>query len=439
MSVPVAPGRLPLLGHTLSLLRRRAGFTSALRDQGEIVKVHLGPLPTYFVTSPRFTHQVLVTDGARFRKGIMFERIRPLLGNGLVLSEGAFHRRQRHLMQPAFHRERIARYTGTMARAAADLTSSWRPGEERAVEHDMQALAVTIVGEVLFSTGMGQRAVAELRRSAFDITDNAAMRALSPAFVAKLPLPVNRRFDLANERIRAMVREVVAAWRAEGVDRGDLLSMLLLAEDDEAVGMTDEQVYDEVVTLMTAGIETSALALAWLFHELSVNPEVERRVHAEVDEVLSGRPVGFEDLPKLVYLHRVVNEVLRKYPIWLLMRKAAEPVDLAGTVLPTGAEVVVSPHVVHYDPANYPDPERFHPDRWLPERAAALPKGAFVPFGGGSRQCIGNLFARTEITIVLATVAARWRLVPVPGKPVRERFTTAAYPTDLVMTPVRRD
>ncbi|WP_433264556.1 cytochrome P450 [Actinosynnema sp. CS-041913] len=440
MSVPVAPGRLPLLGHTLSLLRARSRFTAGLRDLGEIVEVRLGPVPAYFVTSPRLVHQVLVTDGSRFRKGIMFERFRPFLGNGLVLSEGGFHRRQRRMVQPAFHHERIARYAATMVRAADDLTSTWRPGEVRVVEHDMQALAVTIVGEALFSTELGQPVIAEIRRSVFDVTKNGMVRALSPGFVARLPLPVNRRFDRATERMRGIVLDVIASRRSAGVDHGDLLSMLLVAQDEESGdGMTDQQVYDEVLTLLTAGIETTALALAWVFHEIAANPEVERRVHAEVDEVLSGRPVVFEDLPKLVYLHHVVNEVLRKYPIWILMRKAVEPVDLGGTRLPAGAEVIISPHGVHHDPAHYPDPERFDPDRWTPDRAARLPKGAFVPFGGGARQCVGNVFAQTEAVLTLATVAARWRLVPVPGKPVRTKFTTAAYPTDLLMTPVPRD
>lgn len=439
MSVPVAPGRLPLLGHTVSLLRKRADFTAALRSQGEVVEVDLGPVPTYFVTSARLTHQVLVTDGARFRKGLLFERFRPYMGNGLALSEGAFHRRQRRMMQPAFHRERILRYTDTMVRAATDLVTGWREGVPRVVEHDMQALAVTVVGEALFSTDIGHRAVEVIRDSVFEVIKNGAVRALSPAFVSRLPIPLNRRFDQATGRMRSIVLEVIANWRAEGVDRGDLLSTLLLAQDeDTGEGMDDQQVYDEVVTLLTAGIETSAVALGWLFHELSEHPEVERRVHAEVDEVLGGRAVTFEDLPKLRYSHQVVNEVLRKYPIWILMRKALEPVDLAGTVLPTGAEVIISPHVVHHDPQLYPDPERFDPDRWSGDRAAALPRGAFVPFGGGARQCIGNAFAQTEMMVALATVAARWRLVQVPGTRPRAKFTTAAYPVDLLMTPVPR-
>ncbi|RSM42101.1 cytochrome P450 [Amycolatopsis balhimycina DSM 5908] len=432
MSVPVAPGRWPFLGHTPALLRQRFAFTDSLREHGEIVKLHLGPAPVYFVASPRLVHEVLVTAGPKFRKGAMFDKFRPFVGNGLVLSNGDFHLRQRRLMQPAFHRDRLVAYAEIMRRAAAGLSGSWRAGEVRMIEEDMQSLAVTIVGEALFSTDLGKEAIAEARRSIFVIIQQGMIRALSPKFVEKLPVPGNRRFDEAIARMQGIVVEVIRDWRRESTDRGDLLSMLLLA------GMTDEQARDEVLTLLTAGIETTALALAWTFHELGRHPEVEARVHAEVDEVLGGRPVTVDDLPRLTYVRQVVDEVLRLYPLWMLMRRTLTDVDLGGARLPEGAEVIVSPHALHHDPASFADPDRFDPGRWAPERAADVPKGAFVPFGAGTRQCIGNRFAQNEIVITVATVAARWRLVPVPGRPVRVKFTSAAYPESLPMTAVPR-
>jgi cytochrome P450 len=432
MTVPVAPGRWPFLGHTPALLRQRFAFTDALHEHGEIVKIYLGPAPTYFVTSPRLTHEVLVTAGPKFRKGAMFDKFRPFVGNGLVLSNGDFHLRQRRLMQPAFHRDRLAAYVETMRRAAADVSDSWQPGEVRMIDEDLQGLAVTIVGEALFSTEVGKEAIAEARRSIFLIIQQGMIRALSPKFVEKLPIPGNRRFDEAITRMQAIVLEVIREWRTEGVDHGDLLSMLLLA------GMTDEQARDEVLTLLTAGIETTALALSWTFHELGRHPDVEKRVHAEVDEVLDGRPVTGDDLPRLGYVRQVVDEVLRQYPLWMLMRRTLTDVQLGDTRLPEGAEVIVSPHALHHDPANFEAPERFDPDRWSPERAKLLPKGAFLPFGAGARQCIGNVFAQNEIVITVATVAARWRLVPVSDRPVRVKFTSAAYPESLPMTAVRR-
>jgi cytochrome P450 len=439
MPVPVAPGRWPVLGHTLSLLRQRYGFTASLHEHGDLVQVYLGPMRAYFVTSPELTHRVLVADGNGFDKGAMFDKFRPYLGNGLLLSNGGYHLRQRRLMQPSFHRERIARHTEIMIRVLAEFTASWEPGQTREVDQDAQTLAVTIVAEALFSTEIGKRAITEARASIPVVIKQGMIRALSPAFVEKLPIPGNRRFDEAIERMRAITLEVIADWRAEGVDRGDLLSMLLLARDeDTGEAMTDQQVYDEVLTLFTAGIETNALALGWLFHEIARHPEVERRLHEEIDEVLAGKPVTVEDLPRLTYTQQVVNEVLRMYPVWILMRRANSEVELGGVRLAAGQEVIVSPHALHFDSRSYEHPERFDPDRWRPDRMRTLPKGAFIPFGAGTRQCMGNVFAQNEILVAVATIAAKWRLVPVPGHRVRVRFTSAAYPNRLPMTAVAR-
>lgn len=440
MSVPVAPGRRILLGHTPSLLRRRVGFTSSLRVHGDMVRLFLGPLEAYFLTSPELVNHVLVTQGTSFSKGIVFDRFRPFMGNGLVMSEGAFHLRQRRLVQPAFHSARLAAYADTMVRVAGELTGGWRAGEVRQLDADMQWLAITVVGETLFGTELGRRAVAEARRSIPVVLKAGMVRALSPRFLERVPLvPANRRFDRAVDRLRRIVLEVIAGWRVAGEDHGDLLSLLMLARDPgTGEGMTDEQVYDEVITLLTAGSETTAVTLTWLFHELARHPEVGRRVRAEVDEVLGGRVATFADVAKLGYLRRVVSEVLRMYPIWILMRRAVCEVELGGVRLPAGTEVMFSPFSLHFDPRFHDDPERFDPDRWLPERAARVPKGAYVPFGAGSRQCVGQAFAQTEITLVAATVLAGWELLPVPGVPVRLAVTSAAYPDRMPMTVVPR-
>ncbi|GAB3497536.1 cytochrome P450 [Amycolatopsis cihanbeyliensis] len=403
-----------------------------------MVKVYLGPVPMYFVTSPELTHQVLVTDAASFEKGAMFDKFRPFVGNGLVMSNGAFHLRQRRLIQPAFHRGRIARYAETMRESVSDLTDSWREGRTREVNEDMQALAVTIVGAALFGTRFGQAAIAEARESIPIVIKQGMIRALSPAFVDKLLVRGNRRFDRAVTRMRAVVLELIADWRATGTDRGDLLSMLLMARDEGGEGMTDQQVHDEVITLLSAGIETSALALAWLFHEIAQNPEVERRLHEEIDGALDGRPVTFEDVPALPYTQQVIKETLRMYPIWILMRRTDREVELGGVRLAPGTEVTISPHALHFDPRFFAEPDRFDPDRWAPERAGDIPRGAFIPFGAGTRQCVGNTFAQLEMAITVATVAAKWRLVPVPGKPVRVKYTSTAYPARLSMMAVPR-
>ena len=438
MSVPVAPGRWPVLGHTPALLRRRFGFTEGLHAHGDIVRVYLGTLPMYFVTTPELTHRVLVTDSASFGKGAMFDKFRPFVGNGLVNSGGAFHLRQRRLVQPAFHRDRITRYAEKMETAVSRLCGSWQPGERREINEDMQALAVTIVGEALFGTEFGRTAIEEARYSIPIVIRHGMVRALSPAFVGPLLVRGNRQFDRAVHRMRAVVGRLITEWRATGVDRGDLLSMLLMARDEDGEPMTDQQAYDEVVTLLSAGIETSALALAWLFHEIAAHPDVERRVHEEIDQVLSGRPVTADDVPKLTYVQQVVNETLRMYPIWILMRRTLRPVRLGGVGLPAGTEVTISPHALHHDPHLFDDPHRFDPDRWAPENVKDIPRGAFIPFGAGNRMCVGNAFAMTEMVVTVATIASRWRLEPVPDRPLQVKYTSTAYPARLSMTAVPR-
>ncbi|HEX4103737.1 MAG: cytochrome P450 [Pseudonocardiaceae bacterium] len=431
---PVVPGRLPLLGHTMSLLDSPFRFLSSLRSHGEVVRIYLGTLPVYLVTSPELAWQVFATDADRFDKGMIFDRIRPLSGNGLLNSDGDFNRRQRRLIQPAFHRKRIANYVDIMARAASDLVESWRPGEVVAVDQRMENLALSIVGQTLFATELGRDAITEAQRSMPILSKYLAVRAFVPKLMERLPIPANRRYDEAAARFRRVVAEVIVAARAEGKDHDDLLSTLLLARDeDTGEGMSDQQVHDEVVTILTAGAETTAVALSWFFYELGCHPEVQRRFHAEIDHLLAGRIATFDDIPKLEYTQRIIREVLRKYPLLLLMRRARIDVDLGGVHIAPGTEVALSQYALHHDPHLYPEPARFDPDRWLPDRASMLPKGAFVPFGAGLHHCPGYSYAEAEIAIVAATVAARWQLVPVTGKPVHPRLTATMHPPRLSM------
>jgi cytochrome P450 len=424
----------------MSLLSGPFRFLSSLRSHGDVVRIYLGTLPLYVVTSPELAWQVLATDAEKFDKGMIFDKVRPLFGNGLLNSDGDFNRRQRRLMQPAFHRKRIAGYVHTMAKAASELVESWRPGEVVAVDQRMDNLALSIVGQALFSTELGRDAVAEAQRSMPILSKYLAIRAFAPKFAEGLPIPANRRYDEAAARFRRVVAEVIAAARIEGKDHGDLLSTLLLARDeDTGEGMSDQQVHDEVVTILTAGAETTAVALSWFFHELGRNPEVQRRFHAEIDDVLAGRIATFDDIPRLQYTQRIIREVLRKYPLLILMRRARADVDLGGVRIRPGTEVAFSQYALHHDPRLYPDPARFDPDRWLPDRAAILPKGAFVPFGGGLHHCPGYSFAETEIMVVATAVAARWRLVPAAGKPVYPKLTATMRPNRLSMIVMPRE
>ncbi|MFI9011387.1 cytochrome P450 [Actinosynnema sp. NPDC053489] len=436
---PRAPGWLPLLGHTVPLLLRRTRFTSSLHRYGDLVEVHIAGRPGYVVTDKELVHQVLVADAGNYERGRVFDKLRPFMGNGLVTSTGARHRRQRRMVQPAFHRREISGYVASMVRAATELVDSWQAGESRPIDDDMQLVAGTVVARALFSDSLDAPRLREFLRCNRVLVSQSTVRAMSPGLVGALPLPANRRFDRAVEHVRRTVREVVAERRARPDGHSDLLSVLLAARDeDTGRGMTDEEVHDEVVTLFVAGVETASRVLAWAFHELGRRPDVESRVVAEVDEVLRGRPVEVGDLPELTCTRRVVNEVLRHYGPWLLMRRPVTDVELGGVRLAAGTELIISPHALHHDPRSFPEPERFDPDRWLPERAADVPRHAFIPFAAGVHQCLGSNFALAEITVVLATVLARVRLVPVPGKPVRELVTNVPVPSRLPMTVVPR-
>jgi cytochrome P450 len=434
------PGRWPVLGHTVPLLRNPVKLFTSLPAHGEVVKLHLGPLPVHVVTTPELSWQVLATDADKFDKGLVFDKMRPLFGDGLATSNGELNRRQRRLVMPAFGRTRIAGYAeNTMTKLAGELASSWQPGEVVQFDRRMQDLVLTIAGQTLFSTALGDEALAEIQRSIPVMLKYVLIRAFSPKFVEKLPIPPNRKFDAAAARLREVIGQTVVTAREQGADHGDLLSMLLLARDeDTGEGMSDRQVHDEVITILTTGAETTAVALAWFFHELAQHPDVERRFHAEVDEVLGGRPARFEDLPDLVYTHQIVNEIVRRTPPLILMRRAREDVELGGVKIAAGGEVAVSQHTLHRDPRWFPDPERFDPDRWAPGHTAELPKGAYIPFGAGARLCPGHVFAPTEIGIVAATIGARWRPVPVPGKKVYAQIKATMQPNRLPMTLVPR-
>ncbi len=430
------PGRWPVLGHTVPLLRDPLKLFTSLPAHGEVVELRLGPLPVHVVTTPELAWRVLATEADKFDKGLVFDKMRPLFGDGLATSNGELNRRQRRLVMPAFGRTRIAGYAeNTITKLADELASSWQPGEVVQFDKRMQDLVLTIAGQTLFSTALGDEALAEIRRSIPIMLKYVLIRAFSPKFVEKLPIPANREFDAAAARLREVIGETVVTAREEGADRGDLLSMLLLARDeDTGEGMSDRQVHDEVITILTTGAETTAVALAWFFHELGQHPDVERRFHAEVDAVLGGRPARFEDLPDLVYTHQIVNEIVRRTPPLILMRRAREDVELGGVIIRAGSEVAVSQHTLHRDPRWFPDPDRFDPDRWAPGETAELPKGAYIPFGAGARLCPGHVFAPTEIGIVAATIGARWRLIPVPGKKVRAQLKATMQPNRLPMT-----
>ncbi|WP_051581535.1 cytochrome P450 [Pseudonocardia acaciae] len=441
VEVPTAPGRLPLVGHLFKLLGNPMPFLESLRAQGDIVRVFFGPLEVYVILRPQLFHEVLVRKSGAFRKGRLLDKVRSFLGNGLLTSEGEFHHRQRRLMQPAFHRRRIAEYVDLMRRNAEGATADWRPGQAVDLQELFDDLSLRNVSEALFSSELGQASHDEVLRWLRVVMRGAAIRTLAPTdLLQKLPTPGNRRFDEANTRFRRVVDEVIRTYRADDVDRGDLLSMVLAARDEETGrGMTDAQARDELQTLLLAGAETTASAMGSLFHEVSRHPAVARRLHGELDEVLGGRPLRYEDIARLEYTRCVVDEALRlATPVWMTMRRTATEVTLGEARLPAGAEILLSFPVVHRDPDAYPDPLAFDPDRWLRRGPRDLPPGAYLPFAAGNRKCIGDHFAWMELLVTMAVIGSRWRLEPAPGHRPKRIYRTVTRMSRLTMTAVPR-
>jgi cytochrome P450 len=417
-----------------------AFFVRARETHGDVVRFAFGRETVYLLSHPDLVRDVLLTQAQAFHKGLGLERARILLGEGLLTSEGAFHLRQRRLLQPAFHRSRIAGYAEAMVDIAEAAAARWSADAELDVAEEMMRITLAVVAKTLFGADV-EGTAADVGRA---LTDTLGLfGALSLPFgelVLRLPLPAVRRFRRGRGRLDAEVARIVAQRRAEGGDRGDLLSMLLAARDDEGRPMTDGQLRDEVMTLFLAGHETTANALAWTFHLLGENPAVERALHGELDTVLGTRRPGAEDSGGLPVTTAVFSEALRLFPpAWVLGRRAREAVRLGdGTLIPDGALAVLSPFVVQRDARWFPDPLTMRLDRWTPEGRADRHRFAYFPFGAGTRSCIGEAFAWMEGTLVLAVLARAWRLSPVPGIRVRTEPRITLRPKGLRMRAGRR-
>jgi cytochrome P450 len=315
-------------------------------------------------------------------------------------------------VQPSFHRERIAGYGAVMADYAGRMADRWRDGETLDVHEEMMRVTRDIAGKTLFGMEVGEDPggvddAVELSLKMYRIT------VLPMGLLAEyLPIPFVRRVHAARARLNTWLMDTIRQRRSEGTDRGDLLSMLIQAQDAEGPGgMDDVQVRDEMVTLFVAGHETTAVAMSWTWYLLSQHPEIEAKLHAELAQVLGGRAPSVADVPKLTYTRMVFAEAMRLYPpAWILERRAVRDVQMRDHLIPAGALVYTSPYLVHHDARWYPDPERFDPERWLPEAAAERHKFVYAPFGAGTRVCIGEQFAWMEGVLLLATIAQRWRL-----------------------------
>ena len=410
-------------GQLLGFQRDPLGFLTRLaRRYGDVAQFRVGPQRAFLLSEPELIRDLLVTHHERFHKGRALQRAKRLLGEGLLTSEEEFHRRQRRLAQPAFHRQRINAYGAQMVEYAERTSERWRDGQTLDVAHEMMRLTLAIVGKTLFDADVESEAD-EVGEALTDVMELFGYLMIPYAeLLEHFPmLPQTRRFNRARARLDAVIYRIIEDRRRSAGDRGDLLSMLLLAVDEEGdrTGMTNEQLRDEAMTIFLAGHETTANALAWTFYLLAQNPEAERLLHAELDAVLAGRPPSVEDVPALRYTEMVVAEAMRLYPpAWAVGRMAVADHEAAGYHIPRGSLVLASQFVTHRDARYFPDPERFDPERFAPEAKAARPQFAYFPFGGGPRRYLGEGFAWMEATLTLAALARRWRLRLAPGQRV---------------------
>jgi cytochrome P450 len=412
------------------------GLLQACARQGDAVSFRFGLSRVVLFSHPRLIEEALVAHAQAMRKSSGTRRLRSLIGDGLLTSDGETWRRERRLAQPAFHRARLEGYARVMVEHIERLLEEWQDGDTRDVHQEMTELTLRIACATLFGADVSSD-LPTIRAANLVLSRHFQSRLSSLLFLLpdSVPSPGNRRYQAAVRALDGILYRIIAERRREGLDRGDLLSMLLQARDAEpAPGshawLSDREVRDALMTFLLAGHETTALSLAWACYLLDQNPEAAGRLRAELCGELNGRPPGLADLPRLPYLDAVVSETLRLYPpAYLIGREAVRDLSIGGYAIRRGTTVLMSQYVVQRDPRFFEHPDEFRPERWLDGRLARdLPRFAYFPFGGGQRQCIGNTFALVETNLVLGALAQRVHLHLVAGHPVEPQAVVTLRP-----------
>ena len=419
----LAPGPkgYPLLGNMPHYARDPLGYlTRCSREYGDVVRLRFPGTLAYLITHPDHIEQVLVKNNRNFIKDRYTREELSVLGNGLLISEGDFWRRQRRLAQPAFHRRRVEAYGETMVAFTERLLEGWRDGEVRDVHREMMRLTLQIVAKTLLDADIAREAegVGEALGEIMDYFSDQGSGSFLRLLPESVPTPANLRYRRAVRRLDGIIYSIIEERRRSGEDTGDLVSMLLHAEDEDGNRMDPRQLRDEVMTVVLAGHETTAIALSWTFHLLGQNPEVEAKLSAELVEVLDGRTPTVGDLSRLRYADAVIKESMRLYPpAWAVGREALGECEIGGYLVPKETQMFISQYVTHRDPRFFDAPDAFDPSRWQDGSTEGLPQYAYFPFGGGPRLCIGSSFARMEAVLLLATISHAFRLEPVAGEP----------------------
>lgn len=409
-------------GHFMQFRRAPTEFLMKLSELGDVTSFKIGKQQAFFLNHPDFVRDLLITNNTKFIKGRALQRAKRLLGNGLLTNEGENHLRQRRMIQPAFHRERIKSYAEAMTFYAAKMRAEWQDGEVRDIDREMMRLTLQIVGKTLFSADVENEAD-QVGKALTTIIEmfNYLLLPFSE-LLEKLPIPQVKKFNQAKETLDSIIYAIINERRKSGEDTGDLLSMLLQAQDEESgASMTDEQIRDECLTLFLAGHETTANALVWTFYLLSQNLEKEAMLHEELERVLPNKRIpSLADLPELKYTESVFAESLRLFPpAWGLGRLAIENHEYGGYQIPKGSLVLISQYVLHRDERFWENAPEFLPERWEKQSIKeAGKKYVYFPFSNGVRGCIGEGFAWTEGILLLATLAREWKLKLMPEQKI---------------------
>jgi len=428
-SMPKAfPGQVPgpkgrfLLGSLIEVSRDWLGFYNRCAEEyGDFVRIHLGHVPVYLVVHPRDIETVLVTNAGNFTKSADYRALARVLGRGLLTSEGEFWKRQRSLIQPAFHRQNILTYAAVMTSAAGRMLDSWKEKGERNIHEDLMRVTLEIVSQCLYGTEVTD--AAERVGKAMEVVTESFITNASLAVLFPFDIPVlfARREWRAIRELNEIIENIIRRRRSSNQPRADLLDMLLRARDADGNPMSDAQLRDEVMTLFLAGHETTAIALSWACYLIAQNPQIETKLAEELQEVLGDRVPTPEDLPRLRYTEMALKEAMRLYPaVWGIGRKAVEDCELGGYRVPAGSNVFILQWRTQRDSRFFPDPDRFDPERWRddPVRSGKIPRFAYFPFGGGPRVCVGASFAMMEATLLLAMIQQKYHLELVPGHPI---------------------
>ncbi len=400
-------------GHFRSFRKNPTAFLQNLSKLGDVTTFKIGGVQAFLVNHPDLIRDLLVTNHSKFIKGRALQRAKTLLGEGLLTSEKEFHLRQRRMIQPAFHRARIAEYARAMIEFSDKISNEWKDGEVRDVDREMMRLTLNIVGKTLFNANVETDA-AQVGAAMTTIVSMFNFMLLPFAeILEKLPLPQVKKLKSARKTLDELIYKIIDERRASGEDTGDLLSMLLMAQDEETGGaMTNRQIRDECLTLFLAGHETTANALTWTFYLLSQNPAAEAKFHRELDEVLGDKPLTPEDYPRLKYTEAILAESMRLFPpAWTVGRLATEAHEFNNFQVPAKSLVLASQFVMHRDERFWENAEQFVPERWetLSIKEAGN-KFVYFPFSKGVRNCVGEQFAWMEGVLLLANLGRKWKL-----------------------------